>query len=118
MFNRLTKLVEADERFGVVVLDPPKFARTGSAVEEAMRGYRRLIQQALRLLEPDGILAMCCCSGLIQRDMLHELLAQEASQARRPLQILESRGAGGGSSGVGSRARRREYLKCVICRLG
>lgn len=116
VFAHLDHLVAANERFGVVVLDPPKFARTGSAVEEAMRGYRRLLVQSLKLLEPDAILAMCCCSGLITREMLHDLLAQEASQARRPLQILESRGAAADHP-VSVLCPETEYLKCVICRV-
>jgi 23S rRNA (cytosine1962-C5)-methyltransferase len=116
VFDRLDQLAEAQESFGVIVLDPPRFARSGSAVEEALRGYRRLVIQALRLLEPSGILAMCCCSGLIAREILHDLLAQEASQARRPLQILESRGAAADHP-VAAACPETDYLKCVVCRV-
>jgi 23S rRNA (cytosine1962-C5)-methyltransferase len=116
VFDRLDQLVNAKERFGVVILDPPKFARSKSAVEEALRGYRRLLVQAIKLLEPSGVLAMCCCSGLIDRQMLHDLLAQEASQARRPLQILESRGASPDHP-VSAMCPETNYLKCVICRV-
>jgi 23S rRNA (cytosine1962-C5)-methyltransferase len=116
VFGKLTQLALAKEHFGVVVLDPPKFARSGSAVDEAMRGYRRLLQQALKLAEPGAILAMCCCSGLIAREMLHELLAQEASQVRRPMQILESRGASPDHP-VSAHCPETNYLKCVICRV-
>ncbi len=116
VFDQLDRLVTAGERFGVIVLDPPKFARSKSAVDEAMRGYRRLLVQALKALEPDGILVMCCCSGLIDRQMLHDLLAQEASQARRPLQILESRGAAPDHP-VSAMCPETNYLKCVICRV-
>jgi 23S rRNA (cytosine1962-C5)-methyltransferase len=116
VFDLLDQLVAAKELFGVVVLDPPKFARSGSAVEEALRGYRRLLVKALHLLEPNGILAMCCCSGLIDRQVLHELLAEGASQARRPLQILESRGASADHP-VSAMCPESNYLKCVICRV-
>jgi 23S rRNA (cytosine1962-C5)-methyltransferase len=68
------------------------------------------------LLEPDGILVMCCCSGLITREMLHELLAQEAAQIRRPLQILESRGAAPDHP-VSAQCPETNYLKTVICRV-
>src|SRR5438132_1512613 len=47
VFDRLGALVKAGERFGLIVLDPPKFARARPAVEEALRGPRRL--QALAL---------------------------------------------------------------------
>jgi 23S rRNA (cytosine1962-C5)-methyltransferase len=116
VFACLDRLVADQERFGVVVLDPPKFARSGSAVDEALRGYRRLLVQSLKLLEPGGILAMCCCSGLIAREMLHDLLAQESSQARRLLQILESRGAAPDHP-VSAACPETNYLKCVICRV-
>ena len=116
VFDRLDQLVNASERFGVIVLDPPKFARSKTAVEEALRGYRRLLVQSLKLLEADGILVMCCCSGLIDRQMLHDLLAQEASKAHRPLQILESRGASADHP-VSALCPETNYLKCVICRV-
>jgi 23S rRNA (cytosine1962-C5)-methyltransferase len=116
VFDKLDQLVLANERFGVIVLDPPKFARSNSAIDEAMRGYRRLLVQSLKLLEADGVLAMCCCSGLITREMLHELLAQEASQARRHLQILETRGAAADHP-VSALCPETNYLKCVICRV-
>jgi 23S rRNA (cytosine1962-C5)-methyltransferase len=116
VFHRLNEFVMAQDRFGVVVLDPPKFARSGSAVEEALRGYRRLLAQALKILEPNGILAMCCCSGLITRDMLHELLALEATRSARPLQILESRAAAPDHP-VSALCPETNYLKCVICRV-
>ena len=75
MFAQLEALIGAGERFGLVILDPPKFARARNAVEEALRGYRRLQTLALRVLEKDGILATCCCSGLITLDMLEDVLA-------------------------------------------
>jgi len=56
VFEQLDALVDAGERFGMVILDPPKFARAQHAVPEAMRGYRQLQTQALRLLDADGIL--------------------------------------------------------------
>jgi 23S rRNA (cytosine1962-C5)-methyltransferase len=68
------------------------------------------------LLEPNGILAMCCCSGLIERQALHDVLALEASQVRRPLQILESRGAAADHP-VSAMCPESNYLKCVICRV-
>lgn len=116
LFNRLDQLVAANERFGLIVLDPPKFARAGPAVEEAMRGYRRLQSQSLRLLDADGILVVCCCTGLITREMLHELLAQLAAETKRTIQILETRGPAPDHP-VSATCPETNYLKCVICRV-
>ena len=116
VFDQLDALAAAGERFGLVVLDPPKFARARNAVEEALRGYRRLQTLALRLLEPDGILVTCCCSGLITMDMLEDLLAQLAVEERRQVQILERRGQAPDHP-VAVTCLESNYLKCLISRV-
>lgn len=116
VFASLDELVAAGEKFGVVILDPPKFARAGGAVEDALRGYRQLQTQGLRLLERDGILVVCCCSGLITREMLIDLLAQVATEARRTVQILEVRGASPDHP-VAVNCLETQYLKCVVVRV-
>src|SRR5207245_9067735 len=70
VFSYLQSLAQAGERFGLIVLDPPKFARARNAVEEALRGYRRLPSLGLRLAESDAILVTCSFSGLISLPML------------------------------------------------
>jgi 23S rRNA (cytosine1962-C5)-methyltransferase len=116
VFTHLDSLVSQGERFGLVVLDPPKFARERRAVEEAMRGYRRLQTLSLRLLEPGGYLVTCCCSGLITADMLEDLLAQVAADVRRDVQILERRGPAADHP-VSVSCLESHYLKCLITRV-
>jgi 23S rRNA (cytosine1962-C5)-methyltransferase len=113
VFDELSILAERGERFGMVVLDPPKFARARHAVEEALRGYRRLQTLALRLLEPHGFLVTCCCSGLITVDMLEDLLAQLAAEEKRVVQILQRRGPAPDHP-VSVSCRESHYLKCLI----
>jgi 23S rRNA (cytosine1962-C5)-methyltransferase len=116
VFDQLAALESSRERFGMVILDPPKFARSRNALEEALRGYRRLQTLALRLLEPDGILVTCCCSGVITPDMLEGLLAQLAAEERRDIQILERRGQAPDHP-VSVACPETNYLKCLICRV-
>jgi 23S rRNA (cytosine1962-C5)-methyltransferase len=116
VFAQLDALTTAGERFGVVILDPPKFARDRHAIEEALRGYQRLQTRALRLLEPDGILVTSCCSGLITQDMLTSLLAQLAAEERRDVQILERRGQAADHP-VAASCLETSYLKCLLCRV-
>jgi 23S rRNA (cytosine1962-C5)-methyltransferase len=116
VFRQLDEMAKAGERFGVVVLDPPKFARTRHAVDDALRGYRRLETLAMKLLEHDGILVTCCCSGLIDQGMLHDLLAQVAVDQRREIQILE-RGGQAPDHPVSPTCPETNYLKCLICRV-
>ncbi|HEX3179247.1 MAG TPA: class I SAM-dependent rRNA methyltransferase [Methylomirabilota bacterium] len=61
-FDALRALERAGRRFGLVVLDPPPFARTRTAVDGALRGYKEINLRASRLLEPGGILATFSCS--------------------------------------------------------
>jgi 23S rRNA (cytosine1962-C5)-methyltransferase len=116
VFKQLQTLEQGNERFGLIVLDPPKFARARHAVEDALRGYRRVQTLALRLLEADGILVTCCCSGLITMDMLEDLLAQIAAEERRDIQILERRGQAADHP-VAVSCPETSYLKCLICRV-
>ena len=116
VFTRMDALAAAGERFGVVVLDPPKFARSRNAVEEALRGYRRLQTLGLRLLEPDGFLVTCCCSGLITAEMLTDLLAQVAVDEKRDVQLVETRGQAPDHP-VAVTCLESNYLKCLIGRV-
>jgi 23S rRNA (cytosine1962-C5)-methyltransferase len=116
VFAKMQELAEAQEKFDLVVLDPPKFARTRQAVEEALRGYRRLQTLALRLLATDGILITCCCSGLITTPMLEELLAQLAVEENRDIQVLERRGQATDHP-VAVTCPESNYLKCLVCRV-
>jgi 23S rRNA (cytosine1962-C5)-methyltransferase len=116
VFEELEQLQKAGRQFDLIVLDPPKFARARHAVPEALRGYRRLQTLAVKMLAPDGILVMCCCSGLITFDMLHELLAQIAAGERRDIQILERRGAAPDHP-VSVSCLETGYLKCLIARV-
>ena len=116
VFEQLHTLVDAGERFGLIVLDPPKFARDRHAIEEALKGYRRLHALALRLLEPDGILASCCCSGLISASMLEDQIAQLAAEEGRDVQLLERRGQAADHP-VSVSCLESGYLKCLISRV-
>jgi 23S rRNA (cytosine1962-C5)-methyltransferase len=116
VFDHLEQLVEQGQRYDLVVLDPPKFARERRAVEEALRGYRRLQSLSLRLLERDGILVTCCCSGLIDISMLEDLLGQLAESEKRDIQILEKRGQAADHP-VAATCLESNYLKCLLCRV-
>jgi 23S rRNA (cytosine1962-C5)-methyltransferase len=116
VFDHLASLVHEGRRFGMIVLDPPKFARSRSAIPEALRGYRRLQTLALGLLEQDGILVNCCCTGLITTEMLDDLLSQVAAESRRDVQILERRGQAADHP-VAASCLESNYLKCMIARV-
>jgi 23S rRNA (cytosine1962-C5)-methyltransferase len=116
VFEHLQALEQSGEQFGLVVLDPPKFARAKSSVEEALRGYRRLQSLALRILARDGIMVTCCCSGLITMDMLLALSGQLSVEENREIQIIDRRGQSADHP-VAVTCLESNYLKCLIARV-
>ena len=116
VFRHLADLVALGRQFDVVILDPPKFARNRAAVPEALKGYRRLHQLALKLLAKDGVLVSCCCTGLIAVPELEDVIAQVAVEGKRDLQILERRGPAADHP-VAVTCRESGYLKCVVSRV-
>jgi 23S rRNA (cytosine1962-C5)-methyltransferase len=116
-FEKLAALREAGDRFGMVVLDPPKFARSRASASDALRAYHRINRLAVELLEPGGTLVTCSCSGAISRDDFLMMLSGVAQRSNRMLQLLECRGAAADHP-VNMHCLEGEYLKCVIARVG
>jgi 23S rRNA (cytosine1962-C5)-methyltransferase len=115
-FEKLDALESAGERFGMVILDPPKFARSRATVEDALRAYHRINRKACDLLEPGGILVTCTCSGSVTRDEFLEMLSGVAQRTGRTIQLLEVRGAAPDHP-VSASCLEGEYLTCVIARV-
>ncbi len=90
MFDFLA--AERDQRFDLIVLDPPSFARNRTALEGAMRGYKELNLRALKLLRPGGILATYVCSHPVTREMFHSVVTEAAADARRSVRLIEETG--------------------------
>jgi 23S rRNA (cytosine1962-C5)-methyltransferase len=80
-FDVLRELEAANERFGVIVLDPPPFTRRKDAVDAAARGYKEINLRALRLLEPNGVLATFSCSHHITPALFEEICRDAAGDA-------------------------------------
>jgi 23S rRNA (cytosine1962-C5)-methyltransferase len=116
-FQVLQELAAERERFGVVVLDPPKFARNRAAVNDALMAYHRINRLAVDLLQPGGILVTCSCSGHVLREDFMHMLAGVAKRTGREIQVLEQRGAAPDHP-ISTTCLESEYLKCFICRVG
>jgi len=87
-FDELRRLDREAARFGVVVLDPPPFARGRAALEGALRGYKEINLRAIRLLEPGGVLATFSCSHHVGDDAFAEMVRDAAADAGARLRVL------------------------------
>ncbi len=73
----------------VIILDPPPFAKSKSALEGALRGYKEINLRALQRLAPNGVLATYTCSHHMQDAELRSVLAGAAADAKRKVRVLE-----------------------------
>jgi 23S rRNA (cytosine1962-C5)-methyltransferase len=80
---------DADPPWDVIVLDPPPFAKSRSAMAGAIRGYKEINLRALQRISPGGILATYSCSHHMADADLRAVLAGAAADARRRVRILE-----------------------------
>ncbi|MDR1956580.1 MAG: class I SAM-dependent rRNA methyltransferase [Treponema sp.] len=79
------------ERFDLIILDPPAFAKTHSSLEGAFRGYKEINLRALKLLHKGGILVTCSCSQAVDEHRFKRIVAEAAQDAERRLVQLDFR---------------------------
>ncbi len=114
-FGELRALRTAGRRFDVVILDPPKFARSAAHLERACRGYKDINLLALHLLEPGGTLVTFSCSGLVSADLFQQIVWEAALDAGRDVQII-ARCAQAADHPVLLTFPESAYLKGLMCR--
>ena len=115
-FDLLRSLSDGPDRMDMVILDPPAFTKSRSAVEGALRGYKEINLRAMRLLAPGGVLVTCSCSQHIDDLTFKAMLLDAARDARREVRILEQRGQGPDHP-VLLRAPETQYLICIIAEI-
>ncbi|MHC8949207.1 class I SAM-dependent rRNA methyltransferase [Sphingobacterium hungaricum] len=84
----LRELYDANEKFDLIVLDPPKYAPSRSSLEKASRAYKDLNRRGLLLLEKGGLLATFSCSGAMDIDTFKQVLAWAALDAGKEIQFI------------------------------
>ncbi|XXF79855.1 class I SAM-dependent rRNA methyltransferase [Myxococcaceae bacterium GXIMD 01537] len=114
-FDVLRRFADSGRRFDTVVVDPPGLAKRREGLSTALRAYHELNLRALKCLEPDGLLVTCSCSGKLSREAFEEMVLSAAADAKRPVQILERRGAGLDHPVLGGLPE-TEYLKAWYVR--
>lgn len=113
VFDLLRGLRQAGQSYDLVVLDPPAFAKSRREVEGALRGYRDLNRQALRLLAPGGRLLSCSCSHHMDAVRFEAMLRQAGAEL--PFAVsMRGRLAAGEDHPVSLHLPESEYLKVYV----
>lgn len=115
-FEAMKELKNAEERFDVVITDPPAFIKRKKDLKNGEAAYRRLNETAMRLLNKDGILVSASCSMHLPEDDLQNILLGSARHLDRNVQLLE-RGGQGPDHPVHPAIPETRYIKSLTCRV-
>lgn len=113
VFEALREFRAAGRSFGLIVLDPPKFAPSAAHAEQAARAYLDINLLGFRLLEPGGLLMTYSCSGGMGTERFQKIVASAALDAGREARIL-GRLQAAADHPVGLAYPEGEYLKGLL----
>lgn len=112
-FDLLAEQSRNGTKYDVVILDPPAFTKTRSAVESATRGYKEINLRAMKMVRPGGYLITCSCSQHILPEMFRDIVLSAAKDARVTLRQVEFR-TQGKDHPILPASPETQYLKCGI----
>ena len=107
---------EQDEKFDIIILDPPKYAPSRSALDRASRAYKDLNRLAMLLLNNGGLLATFSCSGAMNMETFKQVLAWAALDAGKQVQFI-NQFCQPEDHPVRASFPEGEYLKGLLCRV-
>jgi 23S rRNA (cytosine1962-C5)-methyltransferase len=115
VFDELRGFERLGERFDIIVLDPPAFAKNKAAVAKATTGYKEINLRALKLLNPGGTLVTCSCSYNVNEGAFAAIVQDAAVDAQARVTVVEKR-MQGRDHPVLLGVPETYYLKCFILR--
>lgn len=107
---------ENGDKFDIIILDPPKYAPSRSALNKASRAYKDLNRLAMHLLNSGGLLATFSCSGAVDISLFKQILAWAALDAGKEVQFI-NQFSQPADHPVRSSFPEGEYLKGLLCRV-
>ena len=112
------ELLRAEEggKYDLIVLDPPKLAKTKGALENAMKAYKDLNRVAMEKIKNGGILITFSCSGALSREDFRTMLSWSAKDARVEAEILRTLSQGEDHP-IRLSFPESEYLKGYVLRI-
>ena len=112
-FDLLSEQSRKRNRYDVIILDPPAFTKSRSAVGSAIRGYKEINLRAMKMITPGGYLITCSCSQHVLPDMFRNMVLDAAKDAKVLLRLVEFR-TQGKDHPILPYASETQYLKCGI----
>lgn len=94
VFDFLREKVKEEKTWDIVILDPPAFAKSRKTIQSALRGYKEINLQGLKLVKTGGILVSASCSYHVSEEEFLETILKAAADAKKILRLIEFRRAG------------------------
>ena len=88
VFDLARQYVREGRQYGLVVCDPPAFAKHKDALRNALQGYRKLNAKAFEKIKPGGILFTFSCSQVVSKDNFRTAVFTAAAISGRSVRIL------------------------------
>ncbi len=79
---------DINEKYDLIVLDPPAFAKHKSALSQALQGYKKLNSRAIQQIRPGGVLFTFSCSQVVTKQNFREAVFSAAAISKRNVRIL------------------------------
>lgn len=89
VFDIVRNYADDGKRYGLVICDPPAFAKSRKALDGAYRGYKELNLRSMKLVEPGGFLVSCSCSQFMTPELFLKMLREAAADCGRQARLLE-----------------------------
>ena len=116
VFGQLRAYRAAGRQFDLVVLDPPRFARSRGHLKRASRGYKDINWVSLQIIRPGGVLITFSCSGLVSRELFQKIVFGAALDAGRDVHIIAHLSQASDHP-IALTFPEAAYLKGLICRV-
>lgn len=116
VFDLLNAYQNKGRMFDTIILDPPAFCKTRSALSGAYRGYKEINLRAMKLVRQGGFLITCSCSHFMTPELFMKMLQDAAIDSRRTVRITEIRYQAKDHP-VSVNADESLYLKCVMLQI-
>ncbi len=94
VFELLRSYKKSGEKFGVVILDPPAFTKSADTVKDAVRGYKDINIQGLKLVEKGGYLITCSCSQHLSVQGFLNMVNESVFESKVKAKLVELRTQG------------------------
>ena len=88
-FLGLQKLINDKQKFDVVVIDPPSFAKSSKEIDRAKHSYSRLARLGARLVAKNGLLVLASCSSRIMADDFFDICEAEIQNSSRRFKVID-----------------------------